>query len=337
MAAASRDVTFDPATPAVQAYDIAEVTVHVASPDAKNPFTDVTITGTFGKRGDPTRTAVEGFCDSPDGTVFRIRFMPSSPGDYTYSVTYKQGDFEKTTTGSFAATDGHRRGPIRVDPKYPWHFIWEGTGEHYFFNGTTAFWMVGWRDDHVINYTIERLHRLKINRIRALVAGAANIFWGEPVMTGDNFTHDAATLGREADPGSFEHPGIDYTRFNVAYWQKWERMLRFARDRDMIISVIIDISTHNAQAAAGSDDERRYFRYVVARLSAFSNVTWDLGDDLDSFRDEKWAHETGTLIEHGIRTSTWPPAIRCTASTRTAPRPGSDSRRSRTGRAGSTR
>jgi hypothetical protein len=48
---------------------------------------------------------------------------------------------------------------------------------------------------------------------------------------------------------------------------------------------------------AGSEDERRYIRYVVARLSAFSNLTYDLGDDLDSFRDEKWAHETGTLIE----------------------------------------
>jgi hypothetical protein len=38
-------------------------------------------------------------------------------------------------------------------------------------------------------------------------------------------------------------------------------------------------------------------RYAVARLSAFSNITYDLGDDLDSFRDEKWARETGTLIE----------------------------------------
>ena len=83
----------------------------------------------------------------------------------------------------------------------------------------------------------------------------------------------------------------------MPYWQKWERMLRFARDRDMIISAILDISTHKAQPAAGSEDERRYIRYAIARLGAFSNYTYDLGDDLDSFRDEKWAHETGTLIE----------------------------------------
>jgi uncharacterized protein DUF4038/collagenase-like protein with putative collagen-binding domain len=73
--------------------------------------------------------------------------------------------------------------------------------------------------------------------------------------------------------------------------------LRYAREHDMVISAILDISTHDDHPAAGSDDERRYIRYAVARLSAFSNLTYDLGDDLDSFRDENWAHETGTLIE----------------------------------------
>ena len=294
--AAPREVSFSPGGGSVQAYDLFEVTVNVAQPDAGNPFTDVKVVGSFAKAGANGKWNVEGFCDSPDGSVFRIRFMPSSPGDYTYSVTYQQGDFQKTTTGTFRATDGHRRGPIRVDPKYPWHFIWEGTGEHYFFNGTTAYWLPGWRDERIINYSLERLHHLKVNRLRVLLAGAANMFWGEPVMTGENFTMCLRPWIAKS-PESFDNPGIDYTRFNIPYWQKWERMLRFARERDMIISVVLDISTHSAQALAGSADERRYFRYAVARLSAFSNLTYDLGDDLDSFRDEKWAHETGTLIE----------------------------------------
>jgi len=293
---AAPQVTIVPAPPTVDAYDFAEVTVNVAAPDAANPFTDVALTGSFGKTGDSRRTTVEGFCDSVDGSVFRIRFMPVSPGDYTYEITYRQGSLEKRASGTFRATDGHRRGPIRVDSHYPWHFVWEGTGEHYFFNGTTAFWIAGWRDDRIIEAAIERFHRLKVNRIRALVNGSANIYWGEPVMTGDNFTMMLRPWVAK-DPESFDRPGIDYTRFNVPYWQKWERMLRFARERDVIMSAIIDISTHNTQAAAGSEDERRYIRYAVARLSAFSNVTWDLGDDLDSFRDETWAHATGTQIQ----------------------------------------
>jgi len=294
--AAPKDVSFSQSAASVEAYDFVEVTVNVAGPDARNPFTDATVLGSFRKSGAARPTQVEGFCDSPDGSVFRIRFMPSSPGDYEYSITYRQGAFEKSQTGTFRATDGRRRGPLRVDPQYPWHFIWEGTGEHYFFNGTTAFWLVGWRDEGTIRYSIERLLKLKINRLRVLLAGNANIYWGEPVMTGENFTYVLRPWICEK-PDSFDQPGIDFSRFNIPYWQKWERMLRFSRDRDMIISVIQDISTHKAQPPEYSDDERRYLHYMVARLSAFSNVTYDLGDDMDSFRDEKWVHATGILIE----------------------------------------
>lgn len=288
-------VSFTQAIDTVEAYGFVEVTARVDKPGAMNPFVDASITGSFAKADGTGRKTIDGFCDSADGSLFRIRFMPSSAGDYTYSVTCRQGDAETTHTGAFKATAGRRRGPLRVDPKYPWHFIWEGTGEHYFFNGTTAFWLMGWRDERIIQYSIDRLQRLKINRIRVLLSGAANILWGEPVMTGGNFSMFLRPWLAQA-PNSFDDPKIDFTRFNVAYWQKWERMLRYARDRDVIVSVILDISTHKAQPAAGSEDERRYVRYAAARLSAYSNVTWDLGDDLDSFRDETWAHETGTLL-----------------------------------------
>jgi len=278
-------VSFSQPVETVEAYDYVEVIARVDKPDVRNPFLDATVTGSFSKADGTDRKSVEGFCDSTDGSVFRIRFMPASPGDYTYSATYRQGATEATHTGAFKASVSRRKGPVRVDPEYPWHFIWETTGEHYFFNGTTAFWLMGWRDERIINNCIDRLRQLKINRIRVLLSGAANILWGEPVMTGDNFTLMLRPWMAEA-PKSFDNPKLDFTRFNIPYWQKWERMLRYARDRDMIVSAILDISTHQAQPAAGSEDERRYVRYAVARLSAFSNITWDLGDDLDSFRDE---------------------------------------------------
>lgn len=97
-------------------------------------------------------------------------------------------------------------------------------------------------------------------------------------------------------PDNFEDPGHDYTRFDLAYWQRWDRMLKFSRDRDMIISVIMYITTEQVRPAAGSEEERRYFQYAAARLSAFSNVTWDLGDDYNAFRTFEWAHEFGTYL-----------------------------------------
>jgi len=254
------------------------------------------LTGVFESTDGTHRRQVEGFCDSTDGSTFRIRFMAPEVAEYKYTVTYKQGSFERTASGTFRAIEAHRRGILRVDPSYPWHFLWEGTGEHYFFNGTTAYWLVGWRDDRIIQYSLERLHRLKVNRLRVTIAGREAItMFGEPVMTGPNWTVFLAAWPAQNAEDPF-HPGFDYSRFNLPYWQKFERMLQFARDRDTIISLVLDMNDSRVHPAPGSDDERRFIRYAIDRFGAFSNITWDMGDDLDSYRDEKWTHDTGTFI-----------------------------------------
>ena len=103
-----------------------------------------------------------------------------------------------------------------------------------------------------------------------------------------------ATLGT---PEDIYHPSFDYSRFQVAYWQKFERALRFARDRDVIFSLVLDMNDSRVHPAQGSADEHRFIQYAVARFGAFSNITWDLGDDLDRYRDDEWTRATGTLIK----------------------------------------
>jgi hypothetical protein len=292
-------VTFTQSSADLDAYDFVEVSAHVSAARVRNPFTDATIAGTFQKGNQ--RWQVDGFSDAADGSVYRVRFMPQAAGDYTYAVEFRQGFSRKKFTGKFHARNGGRRGPIRVDPQNRWHFIWEGTGEHYFFNGTTAYWLIGWRDDQVIQSSLERLHRLKINRLRVTIAGRTSLFYGEPVMAGTNWTpfitawqSNAGRFGRADD---IYFPGFDYSRFQVSYWQKFERALRYARDRDMIFSLVLDMNDSRVHPAPAGDDERRFIRYAIARFAAFSNITWDLGDDLDQYRDDAWTHATGTLIK----------------------------------------
>ncbi len=289
-------VTFDTAPRQIDAYDYIEIAVEVARPDAANPFVDAALTGTFAKADGSERREVTGFCDASDGSVFRIRFMPSSPGEFSYSLSYRQGAFEAKQSGTFRAVDGHRRGPLRVDPKYPWHFIWEGTGEHYFFNGTTAYFLMGWKDERIIEYSIERLHRLKVNRIRLTIAGREGEYFGEPVMSSDNFSMMPTPWPAEHGDDMY-HPGFDYSRFYLDYWRKFERGIRFARDRDMTMSLVLDMNDNKVHPTAGGEDERRFIRYAIARFGALSNITWDLGDDLERFRSDEWSHETGSFIK----------------------------------------
>ena len=81
---AASNVSFSQSVETVEAYDYVEVTLNVDKPDARNPFLDVVVAGSFSKTEGNERKTVEGFCDSGDGTVFRIRFMPASPGDCTW-------------------------------------------------------------------------------------------------------------------------------------------------------------------------------------------------------------------------------------------------------------
>jgi hypothetical protein len=294
--AAPSGVSFSQSAQQIDRYDYVEITATVESPSARNPFEDAALTGTVETEDGKSHWTVDGFCDSETGSTFRIRFMAPVAGEYKYSVTYRQGDFQKSSSGSFRAAEAHHKGTIGVDPEYPWHFIWQGTGEHYFFNGTTAYFILGWKDEHIVDYSIDRLHRLKVNRMRVSIYGRENTFFGEPVMNGPSWNVDLAPWPGE-NPDDYYHPGWDYSRFKATYWQKFDRMLQFARERDMIISVVLDMGDNYVHPAAGSEDEHRYIRYAVARFGAFSNITWDLGDDLDRYRDEKWAHETGTLLQ----------------------------------------
>jgi hypothetical protein len=323
-------VTFTPSATTVDAFDFLEVRLNVAAPDAANPFTDVTVRGEFGPadiqgirldtaqdsphpsplpvrrgEGDPDAqsvmpVSVDGFCDAADGSVFRIRFMPTIAGPHSYSITYRQGHFTRTHNGTFTARDGKRRGQLRVDPEYPEHFVWAGTGERYFWNGTTTYYLMGWQDDAVIRQAIDRLAAFKINRLRVLVYGRNNDRpWGQPVRTTDDYKL-YLNPWPAVRPDDVANPGFDLTRFNVGFWQKYERMLRHARDRDVIVSVIFFIGAQVLPTPfeAYSEDELRYYRYGVARLAAFSNVTWDLGNEHDFHREfPKWADWLGPLVK----------------------------------------
>jgi hypothetical protein len=74
---AASTVSFSQPLEAVEVYDFVEVIARVDKPEARNPFLAATLTGSFAKTDGTDRKIVEGFCDSADGSVFRIRFAGS--------------------------------------------------------------------------------------------------------------------------------------------------------------------------------------------------------------------------------------------------------------------
>jgi hypothetical protein len=290
--------TFHGPEAAVEVYDFAEVTIAPLGIQVANPFTNATVVGEFRREGsEPVQ--VDGFCDSSNGSQFRIRFMPTEPGRYEYTVAFRHDDEESLHQSSFTAIPSRRKGILRTDSKHPEHFVWEGSGEHYFWNGTTTYYLMGW-DDETIRRSIDRLAAYKINRLRVLLYGRNQPRpWNQPVVPTERFKLHLNPWPAQR-PDDVTNPGFDLTRFNVEHWQKYERLLRYARERDVIVSVIFYIGGQVLPTpfAAGSAEEDLYYRYGVARLAAFSNVTWDLGNEYNFHRPAPaWADQMGAKVK----------------------------------------
>ena len=302
--AAPSPVVFEQSAQEVDSFDFVEVTVKVSGGATTNPFRDVAVIGQFQQKGG-SPIKVEGFCDSPEGSLFRIRFMPIRPGQYSYTVEYRQGDQQQTHSGKFTARDGKLRGLVRMNKENPWHFVWQGTGKHYFWNGTTTYWLLGWQDEDIIRQAIDRLARLKVNRIRVALCGrtTGGEKWFEPLVVNTEKFQFRLNPWVAERPESVRRPGFDVTRYNVPFWQKCERMLRYARDKGVVVSIIFYLDGIDpgvdpfGKARMGNEDEQRYYHYAVARLAAFANVMWDVANEYRIFRDDAWAQKMGTLIK----------------------------------------
>jgi hypothetical protein len=304
LAGSSAADAFKQSAKSVDRFDYVEVSLTLDEPAKGNPFIDASLAGAFATAGG-TSLNVDGFCDSADGQVFRIRFMPTTAGKHSYSVTFRNGGKELEHTGEFTAHAGKHKGLVRVDREHPAHFIREGSGEHFFYNSTTAYWLLGFKEDAVIRESIDRLTQLKVNRIRVALSGrtASGMRWKEPmIVSNDDFQYRLEPWPA-ARPLDIENPGYDVSRFKLDHFRKAERMLAHARSRDLQVSLIfaLDVKDNGVdpfgRANMGNTDEQRYYRYCVARFGAFANVWWDLINEWHLCRDEAWAEQMGTLVK----------------------------------------
>ena len=244
-----------------------------------------------------------------------FHLMPTELGEHTYSVTFRHGKTEAHFSGSFTATQSNHKGLLQTDG---WGFRWSGTKEPFFWNATTAYLMAGLSDE-ALSGAIERLASFGINRIRVSLCPSRQKDggrWFEPQV---GHREDFSYLYNPwlcAQPDSQADPKQDTTRFDVGYWQKFERLLAQAQRHNMIVQVIFFTDAQEAQnypferpapKAEGASDfdhstrkpdanERLYYAYAAARFSAFSNVEWCLTNEWALFQSNAWVDEIGEFL-----------------------------------------
>jgi len=293
---------------AVPRYDVAEFTVR-AEPAAGNPFTDVQVEGVF-SLSDGRSIRVAGFCDSQDGQVYRLRFCPDQAAEtYAYRVTLVGPNLDEAFEGRLRCLESENCGPVVVDPRHPKHFVRAGTGQAFYHLGYTAYHLLDSSNtDEQIRETIDYCARHGFNKIRFLLTGYP--------ADQDDRAPVAARNGRpgvRGEPNYGAPPGqinplpawigapheYDFSRFNTTYWQRVDAAVALMRERGIVATCIMTLEKQGLPDEYGTntEDEQRLYAYAVARLAAYDNVWWDLGNEHNEYRDTAWGDSMGGFVK----------------------------------------
>jgi hypothetical protein len=257
------------ATDWAEKWSVFEIKLH--GPSHGNPYLDVELSAEFINGG--YSVTVCGFYDG-DG-IYRIRFMPQAEGEWSYRTTSNSRTLSGIE-GRFKCTDPQEgnHGPVRVDATF--HFAYED-GTRYLPIGTTCYVWTHQTEELEVQ-TLSTLAQSAFNKIRMCVFPKSFIFnENEPL--------------RYPFPGSVE-AGWDFTRFNPDYFQHLERRIadlgRLGIEADLILFHPYD---RWGFATMPPSVDRRYLKYITARLSAFRNVWWSLANEHELLwdkPDEDW-------------------------------------------------
>ncbi len=290
-------------------FDPAEFVLTLKRIPFQNPFTEVELTGEFTPRGGKA-TNVLGFADSQDGRTFRLRFSPDQAGvTYHYKLRLRGIGIDQSFSGEFSCEPSINPGPVIVDPKYPKHFAFAGSKKPFYHLGYTSYHLLdASNDDAQVDATIDYCVKHGFNKIRFLLTGyprdldkraSADVEHGVPdPWKAPNYGAKPGQVNPLPAWLGMPHQ-YDFTRFNVAYWQRVDRAVRRMRERGIVATAILTIEKQDLPHEYGrlSDHELRLYRYAVARLSAFDNVWWDLGNEHNEFRDTSWGNAMGAVMK----------------------------------------
>lgn len=282
-----------PAT--VSRYDVAEFVVTVPDLAVKNPFTELTLAGEFTAPNQPA-IQVAGFVDSADGRTLRLRFCPAqADATYAWRIALKAGEQSRAWRGELRCEPSPRPGPVIVDAKHPKHFKYAGSGKPFYHLGYTAYHLLDIsNDDAQVQSLIDYCRTHGFNKIRFLLTGYPRDRDG--VKDANYGAIRGQVNALPAWPGEPHHH--DFTRFNVEFWRKADRAVVRMREAGIVATCIFTIEKQDLPKEYGAltDAEYRLYSYAIARLAAFDNVWWDLGNEHNEYRDRRWGRTMGRFV-----------------------------------------
>lgn len=265
----------------VEKWCVFEITLE--GPSDGNPFIDYNVRGKFCGKNE-TKT-VEGFYDG-DG-IYKVRFMPSFEGKYTFTVTTNFGkEYKGEFTVTPASKDNH--GPVRV--AYTYHFVYED-GTPYYPVGTTCY---VWTHQKIElqEQTLETLKNSPFNKIRFCIFPKHYLYnlnepltypyEGRPCDISGLREEEALSFDRK-----FEGNNWNFKRFNPWHFQLIEKRIKDLMDLGIEADLILWHPYDRwGFSNMSKEEDDLYLNYVIARFAAYRNVWWSLANEYDLLRNK---------------------------------------------------
>ncbi|WP_222937111.1 DUF5060 domain-containing protein [Cytophaga sp. FL35] len=254
---------------ATEKWDVFEV--EFKGPVTTNPFTDVQLEAQF-KHGNISYI-VNGFYDGNE--TYKIRFMPEFEGEWTFKTQSNISSLDNQT-GKFIctpATEGNR-GPVVVRDTF--HFAYSD-GTPFYPLGTTAY---AWahQNDKLIEQTLNTLSEHSFNKIRMTVM---------PKYYGRYISNEPIHYPFEKSSDST----WNHKKFNLEFFRNIERRIGQLKELGIEADVILFHPYDKWGFSKGTVEENQlYLKYLIARISSYSNVWWSMANEYDLMNksEEEW-------------------------------------------------
>jgi len=226
---------------------------------------DLVVSGIFTHKPSGSTKTAEGFYAG--NNTWKIFFMPHKLGNWTFKTQSEDPDLNNKT-GSFECVPSGLPGQL-MPVGNRWKLADSGFTAPVVIQ--TYMWLreeIGHTDfDKFLKYAVDSMSAPYINQN----FGTGGSQWGS----------DGSNTGKV-----WKVKGIE---FNIAMFDRMNQRFDKLRDAKMGAHIMFYSDDGEAPGFGGqTSQEKRYFRYMVARFSPYPIVMWDSGIDIGEYRSNSW-------------------------------------------------
>ena len=242
---------------------------------AGNPYVDVTLGAEF-TLGSHHLT-VPGFYDG--NGIYRIRFSPDQLGTWAFVTKCNLAELNDRH-GSFECIPPARNnhGPVRIVNTF---YLEYADGTPFYSVGTTAYQWTSVKQS-IQEQTLATLAGSPFNKIRMAVFPKSYKY------------------GNDTEPWQYPFvSSVDLARPNYDFFQNFDRRVRQLLELGIQADVILFHPYDRwGYLTMGRENNARYVRYMIARISAYRNVWWSLANEwnIPRIKDEIDWEEIGSIL-----------------------------------------